>query len=138
MSNLIKPVDIEDAMRLDMTAIAVIEDIDGLTIAAPPVPTDLGADLPYVVVERLGGTRDSIVVDTHQVGIDIWANDWAEAQAAANTIVGLVSALPWLTPSEAEYLDADIIAHPYNNPDPDHPDIPRVSITAQVSTRAAD
>lgn len=132
------PIDIEDALRLDLTTAARLGGFS-FSVAAPPVPTNLGNTLPYAMVERIGGTRDEIVVDTHNVAIDVWANDWAEAQITANKLVGLLCGLPYDDGFLAhDYLSCDINAHPYNNPDPDHQDIPRVSFSAQVLVRAEE
>lgn len=134
MPNL-APIDIEDALRLDiMTAAGQ----GGFSISAPPVPINLGALLPYAVVERIGGTRDELVIDSHMVGVDVWANDWAEAQQTANAIVGYMCSLPYDDSAQHDYLSVNINALPYNNPDPDHADVPRVSFTAQVLVRATE
>lgn len=135
MSNL-KTIDIEDALRLDIMTVAEEGDFP-FVVTAPPVPTDLNSLLPCAIVERLGGTRSDIVVDSHMVGVDVWANDWAEAQENANTILGLLSGLPFRDDLKHDYLGIDINAFPYNNPDPEHQDVPRVSFTAQVLVRAA-
>lgn len=130
------PLDIEDALRSDLTIAA---NLGGFSCAfgAPPTPKDLGATLPYARIERIGGMRNSLVVDAHDVAIDVWADDWAEAQTAANKVVGLLCGLPYADDElDHDYLGVDINVLPYNNPDPDHQDIPRVSFTAEVTTRA--
>ena len=38
-------------------------------MCAPPVPEDLGATLPLAVVQRDGGTRLNIVMDSHNVTV---------------------------------------------------------------------
>ena len=129
------PVDIEDALRIDLKRAA---DLGGFSfgISAPPIPADLGNTLPYVVVERIGGMRESLVVDTHDIGIDVWADEWGEATLAANKVLGLLCGLPYSDDPQVEYLGVEINALPYNNPDPNHQDIPRVSFTAHVKARA--
>lgn len=131
----LRPIDIEDALRLDLTTAA---QLGGFSCAfgAPPTPKDLGATLPYARIERIGGTRNSLVVDEHYVAVDVWAADWAQAQQAANEVLGLLCALPYSDGLAHDYMGVDINALPYNNPDPDHQDVPRVSFTARVVARA--
>lgn len=135
MQNLM-PLDIEDALRVDLTTAA---ELGGFSCAfgAPPTPKNLGDVLPYARIERLGGRRDSLVVDLHDVAIDVWADTWAEAQEAANKVVALLCGLPYADGELAhDYLGADLNALPYNNPDPQHEDLPRVSFNATVTARA--
>lgn len=130
------PLDIEDALRIDLGTAA---GLGGFSCAfgAPPTPKDLGTTLPYARIERLGGIRNSLVVDEHDVAVDVWADDWASAQEAANKVVGLLCGLPYADDElDHDYMDAYINALPYNNPDPDHPDLPRVSFNATVTARA--
>lgn len=137
MLNLI-PLDIEDALRVDLSTAASLGGFS-ISIAAPPVPYDLGTSLPYAMVERIGGQRDDIVVDTHDVAIDVWADSWADAQLAADKLLGLLCGLPYADDElEHDYLGVQVNALPYNNPDPDHQDVPRVSFTAFVTARAVE
>ncbi len=127
-------VDIEDLLRQDIPlALSGAFSIYG---AAPPVPETLGANLPLVIPERVGGTRYSMVVDAHNVAFDVYAPTWGEAQEAAGHVVAAVSELPYRSDTVGSYRETQITTHPYNNPDPEHPDIPRVSVNAQVITRA--
>lgn len=129
-------IDIEDALRQDLPTAATL---GGFSIyaAAPPVPETLGSSLPFVIPERVGGTRDSIVIDTHNVSIDVYAKTWGKAQETANKLVGIVAELPDIDGLSADYLEADITTLPYNNPDPRHQDVPRVTFAASVICRAA-
>jgi len=131
------PLDIEDALRVDVST-AASQGGFSFSIAAPPVPANLGASLPYVLVERLGGTRDEVVIDEHIVAVDVWDKDWADAHSVANDVLGVLSALPDTDGLAHDYLEVAVNVLPYDNPDPDHQDIPRVSFTAHVSTRAEE
>lgn len=131
------PIDIEDALRVDVSTAAALGGFS-FSMAAPPTPTDLGASLPYVLVERMGGTRESLVIDEHVVAVDVWDNDWADAHKTANEVLGVMFSLPETEGLSQDYLDVAVNAFPYDNPDPDHEDIPRVSFTAHVSTRAEE
>lgn len=127
--------DIEDALRVDLPAAAERSRFS-IAAAAPPVPEDLGSELPIAIPERVGGQRYSEVLDQHSVSIDVYAATWAQAQAAANNLIGIVSALPYMDGLSAHYLETDITTLPYNNPDPRHEDIPRATFAATVICRA--
>lgn len=133
MPNLLKPRDVEGALQQDLAAILTSYDV-----IAPPLPDDFPDDgLPLVVVERLGGSRTDIVIEEHDVAFDVYADRWSSAVDAANTVVALVAALPDMSEqsSGVDWFDAQINALPYNNPDPAHPDVPRVTFSAVVTCR---
>lgn len=125
----LEPVDVEELLRLDLTT-------DECPVCAPPVPDDLGAVLPIAMVERDGGTRMSLVMDAHDVTVSVWAETWAEAMAAANAIAGAIARLPMTDGTTTQWRTADLTGLPSNAPDPAHPTIPRVQLTAQVTCRA--
>lgn len=137
MSNwVIAPLDVEDVLQQDLNTMATR---CGLScgISGTPIPQDLGKTLPYAVIYNVGGLRTSKVVDTHAVSIDVYAKRWDLAMAAANKIAGIVEELENVDGLSQDYLRTAVTALPYNNPDPDHADIPRVSFTADVVLRAA-
>ena len=125
----LEPVDVEELLRLDLTS-------DACPVCAPPVPDDLGVALPIAMVERDGGTRMNPVMDAHDVTVSVWASTWAEAMAAANALAGAIARLPMTPGTTTQWRTADITGLPSNAPDPAHPTIPRVQLTAQVTCRA--
>lgn len=125
----LEPVDVEELLRLDLTT-------DACHVCAQPVPEDLGSALPLAVVERDGGTRMNLVVDSHNVTVSVWAETWAEAMAAANALAGAIARLPMTDGTTTQWRTADLTGLPSNAPDPAHPTIPRVQLTAQVTCRA--
>lgn len=128
----LKTRDVEDAIRQDLGAI-----LTDYTVIAPPIPDSLGNSLPLLVVYRLGGGRDDIVVEEHDISIDVYASRWSTAQDAANVAVAVLLGLADSVElaSGVDWLDTDINALPYNNPDPRHEDIPRVTFSAMVTCR---
>lgn len=126
--------DIEDLLRQDIPK--ALEGAFLIYGAAPPVPETIGTNLPLVIPERIGGNRSSMVIDAHSVAFDVYASTWAEAQEAAGYVVSAISELPYRSDLVGAYYQSTITTLPYNNPDPEHPDIPRVSVNAQVLTRA--
>lgn len=115
---------------------ALAEDLAALNVHATPTPSKLGADLPYCTVERTGGNRTAQVVDTHAVSFDVWAGDWGAANDAAQELFARVAALPTTPGTSVAWLAATADAMPYNNPDPDRPDLPRVTFSARLTCKA--
>ena len=133
---IIAPHDVEDVLQQDLSTLAAASGLS-YGISGTPVPSNLGNTLPYVVIYNVGGFRTSRVVDTHAVSIDVYAKRWDLAMDAACKMAGLVENLEDSTGLSLDYHRTAITALPYNNPDPDHADIPRVSFTADVVLRAA-
>lgn len=126
----LEPVDVEDMLRRDLSS-------EAFPVAAPPVPGDLGDSLPFAMVERDGGVRMNLVMDSHNVTVSVWARTWSDAMAAANRIAGAVARLPMTAGASTQWRTADVTGLPSNAPDPAHPTIPRVQFTATVTCRAA-
>lgn len=124
------PLDVEDLLARDLAG-------NGAAVTPPPVPGDLGAELPFAVVERQGGARVNPVLDSHDVTISVWAGTWAAAMSAANALAGAVCRLPAEPDTSAQWRTADLTGLPFNAPDANHQDIPRVQLTATVTCRCA-
>ncbi len=124
-------IDIEDAMQ---------EVFNGLGIAscAPPVPSDIGSTLPHVMPWALGsGYRMNLVQDLFSLSIDVRAETHEEAARLAGTVCGIVRALKGRMVGGVQCYGGEIDREPYPNPDPEHPNIPRYTVGAQVVCRAA-
>lgn len=126
------PVDVEDALRRDLSAAC------GADVFAPPVPPDLARRAPCAMVARDGGTRMSLVMDSHDVTVSAWAGTWADAMRLANALAGAFSRLPDMEGSSVQWRTAQVTALPFNAPDPAHLDLPRVQFTGYATCRAHD
>lgn len=129
MATALEPVDVEELLRLDLST-------DACPVFAPPVPDSLGSALPCAMVERDGGQRMNPVMDEHAVTVSVWAPTWADAMREADRIAGAVARLPMTPGAQTQWRTADITGLPSSAPDPAHPTIPRVQLTASVTCRA--
>ena len=106
-------------------------------ISGTPIPADLGKTLPYAVIYSVGGFKTSKVVDTHTVSIDVYDERWDLAMAAASKLSGIVEFLVDTDGLSVDYHSTATTSLPYNNPDPRHSDLPRVTFTADVVLKSA-
>jgi len=109
---------------------------EAIGVSATPVPANLGETLPYTCVFTTGGTRSDIICDMHSMDLDTWDETWAKAMARACELVGLLTGLEGSTVNGVSYARVLITGLPYANPDPDRPDLARVTFSAQVITHA--
>ena len=121
---VVSPIDVEDALRIDLAAID-----GGFRFFAPPIPPDLRAG--DVLIERVGGARASGASHEHDVSIDCYADDDADAVAMANAVQGYVVSLP-LRDTSTQYSNANANA-PYVNHDPRAPQLARQTFRATVT-----
>lgn len=140
MMQLVSPIDIEDALRIDLTTLYESLSIDDVTFSAPPVEPTLG-ELPatgvVVCFRRVGGTRDDLVVDTHAVSVDVYATTWADAIDEANRLAGVIAQLPYQANTRIRYQAVDIATAPYELPDTSNPVMPRIRMLINIITKAA-
>lgn len=126
---LVKPIDIEDALRTDIGAVK-----EAWKCFAPPAPDNLAAS--SLMVTSLGGAPATEVSNDHDVSIDVWASTIEDAMDMANDAAGIVATLPLRAfASGNHYLTAEINALPYINPDPNRPLLPRATFRATVGIR---
>lgn len=130
---LVQPVDIEDALRLDIDEAQ--PDLEpGWTCFAPPARDDLHPGC--LMVTSVGGAPATAVSNDHDVSVDVWAETDAAAMEMANTAAGIVASLPFKALSSGrQYATAEINALPYINPDPNRPLLPRATFRATVGIR---
>lgn len=83
---LIEPIDIEDALRIDLGANLPYR------VMAQPIPPDLMAG--DVIVYSLGGQKTSEVTNSYDVSIDCYAADEAAAVLMANEVYSVFNSLP--------------------------------------------
>jgi hypothetical protein len=136
---ILVPVDIEDALRVDLADLYERLGITGVDFSAMPVPATLG-DLPatrtLVTIRRVGGSRTSLVVDTHAVSLDVYAGTWAESIAEANRLAGVLCSLPRVDDLSITYHEVEITNQPVELPDTTDPVLPRVRLSASVSVKS--
>lgn len=123
-----RPIDVEAAV----VAFAASKSLD---MAAYPVPRNLGVRTPFTVIQRTGGATASKVLDAHDVSFDCYAQRWDEAMDAASDVCGLVHALEGLDVGGAYCFRSQLRTLPYNNPDPNRPDLARVTLSAVLTFR---
>lgn len=121
---VVYPIDIEDALRTDLAALE-----SGFRFFAPPIPPDLQAG--DVLITRVGGARVSGASHDHDVSIDCYGADDADAVYMANGVHGLVVSLP-LRATQTQYSDASANL-PYQNHDPRAPQLARQTFRATLT-----
>lgn len=119
--------DIETALYNKLTA-------DHYSASAHAVPHTLGNSLPHVHVVRTGGETSSMIIESHRVDFDVYASDPAEAMKEASNLCAWVRELSGEDVGTICYA-ASVTTLPYNNPDPNHPTISRVTFKTQILTR---
>ena len=109
---------------------------------APPLPEDFATSLPCALFTRVGGTIEGRVLSTHNVSVDVYAETWEQAQLAGAWLGAHIDSLGGQMIGYGE--DDDRIEvpvytascqAPYNNPDPKHPNVCRVTFLATLATR---
>lgn len=123
MGNTATPVDVEQVLA---------DALDG--VFAPPVPSDM--EPPYSMVVSTGGVRRSRVIDTRYVDVDTWADSKGEAMAVALALVPKAEALAGSTVDGATVMSVGVTSLPYDNPDPDRPDLARATAGYEITTKA--
>lgn len=123
-----RPIDVEAAI-VDFASSL------GLRIAAYPVPRNLGSSLPFTVIQRTGGSTASKVLDSHDVSLDCYAARWDEAMEAASDVCGMIHEMDGYEVGGAYCYKTQLRTLPYNNPDPNRPDLARVTFSAVVTFR---
>lgn len=105
--------------------------------SAHNLPATLGADLPHVHVVRTGGYTSDRVIESNNIDFDVYAADTTDAMAAAVTLCGWVRDLEGDDIGSPVY-SSEVSTLPYNNPDPRHPNIARVTFKAMILTRTVE
>lgn len=117
------PIDIEDALRVDLAAIW-----QSGRVFAPPLPPDLKSG--DVLITRVGGARVCPASCEYDVSVDCYADNDADAVELANTISGLLTSLP-LRSTTTQFSNANSNL-PYSNYDPRAPQLARQTFRATV------
>lgn len=120
---VVYPIDIEDALRIDLAAL-----MGGVRFFAPPIPPDLSAN--DVMIESVGGARVCPASHEYDVSVDCYADDDASAMALANSVQGVLTSLP-LRDTATQYSDANANT-PYANFDMRAQQLSRYTFRATV------
>lgn len=109
----------------------------GYSASAHTIPAALGNTLPHIHVTRTGGFTSSRVMEFNQVDFDVYAATQGDAMAAASVLCGWVRDLEGTSVGSPCY-SAEVTTLPYNNPDPRHPNLGRVTLKAQIINRSME
>ena len=125
-----------DCYTIDIEA-AVVDALaaDDYTASAPPVTADLGAGC--IFVHRVGGSRQSYVIDAHSLSIDCYESTDSKACALANELTGWLGDLEGQQIGGVPVYQVRITTLPYENQDPMNRHLFRYTFAAQVLTRVA-
>lgn len=123
-----KPIDVEAAVVASAAGYS-------LDMAAYPVPRELGRRMPLTVLQRTGGSTASKVLDAHDISFDCYAVRWDEAMELANDVCGFIHSLEGQNVGGIMCHRSQLRTLPYNNPDPNRPDLARVTLSAVLTLR---
>lgn len=124
---MLEPCDIENEVAIALSEV--------VSCSATPLPRDFARSLPYCLITQTGGRTQDRVLDTFGLSLDIYAPLWSQAKATANQIVAYLRTLEGTVQNDITWYGVDIESLPYNNPDPNHEDIPRCTIYMTLSIR---
>lgn len=131
---IVAPIDIEDALRIDVGAIMRSRGCDAL-FCAPPAPDHLRPDT--VCFTSLGGSVQSEAGNDHGISVDCWASTDAAALRLCNSVCGIVTALPLFEVETGTHYTSSDVGMPYLNPDPQRPNLPRATFNCNIGARGA-
>lgn len=123
------PVDVCDACRKWLVS-------HGIDACCDPLPADLGARLPLVQVQPLGGQRSGVVVDHFGIRLYAHADSHEDAIALASRAAGVIEGMAGQVVDGTQCYGVSITALPYAAFDPAHEDIARACTTGTVVMRA--
>ena len=134
------PIDAENALREDLTA---IQGDNAIPVSAS-WPHDVESRLPWARVHRYGGRRISEVVDEHDLNVEVLADNDAEAMEYSNMLLAYCRALMDKdytdNPSGAEWLEVEESSFPVLSIDSTQPALSHTDffITATCRARAIE
>lgn len=135
MGNLVRTVDAADRLRLDLDALSDEAGVR-LNVGCSPLREDFDRMLPFAWIRMLGGDRHGIVVDSATLSVDVYAATWKQAMDAALDAHMLTARLPYDQDALTDWKAVSALSLPYENPDPDHPSIPRCSFSLTAVVKA--
>ena len=125
---IVTPIDVENALAAELAARLTCG------VHAAPAPDNIGAGT--VVVQTLGGTRQTPVSDLYDVVAYCYADTYGAALALGIEVSGAIRAIQASGPTVAgvEWTTTDANA-PYDDPDPDRTTLRRSTVRATVAAR---
>ncbi|KAA8832613.1 hypothetical protein [Bifidobacterium tissieri] len=135
MVQLIRTIDIPDRLRLDVLATARERGYQ-LAASCTPLPEAFTDNLPFAWFRMLGGTRSDVVLDSATISVGVYGVSWANAVDTASLVHAIVMRLPFDPDRLTDWKQTTALSLPYEDPDPDHPTVPRVSFTCTVSVKS--
>lgn len=136
---MVYPIDIEDALRIDLTHLYEVLGITDTHFSAAPLPatiSEIPQEYDEVLITHVGGNRNSLVLDTFSVSIDTYSGTWDKAISAANRVASLITNLPYLNDTVVQYHSVNIATLPYELPDAIDPIWPRVRMLITLVIKA--
>lgn len=116
------------------TALYDLLSASGYSASAHAIPSTLGESLPHIHVTRTGGFTSDLVLETHRIDFDVYADDPADAMMYASNLCGWVRELAGEEAGSTCY-QSEITTLPYHNPDPRHSTLARATFKAEILTR---
>ncbi|KAA8831470.1 hypothetical protein EMO89_01675 [Bifidobacterium tissieri] len=135
MGQLITSPDVCERLRLDLLGSARLMGVQ-LDAACTPLPQDMPTRLPFAWIRALGGTRRDLVIDETMITVGVYAATWATALDAARVAHAILLRLPYEHDALTSWKRIDALNLPYEDPDPDRPDLARISFTLTVTCKA--
>ena len=131
---LMTMIDVADRLRLDLSGV----EADGLPVhvVCTPLPSSFQDRLPCCWIRMLGGSRGSVVIDTATLTLHAYASTWLQACNAASLLHARCMQLPFDPDSQTDWKAVDTVSLPYEDPDPDHPSVPRYSFSIGMTVKA--
>lgn len=127
-------IDVADRLRLDLSGL----EADGfpVSVVCTPLPNSVQERLPCCWIRMLGGTRGSVVIDEATLTLHAYAATWPQACDVASLLHARCMQLPYDPDAQTDWKAVNTIGLPYEDPDPDHPSIPRYSFSIGVTVKA--
>lgn len=126
---IVIPIDVESALADELAA-----RITAASVSAAPAPDNVGAGA--IVVQALGGTRQTAVSDLFDVVAYCYADTYGDSMRLGMDTCGAIRAIQLNGPLVAgvEWTTTDANP-PYEDPDPDRPTLRRATVRAVVAAR---
>lgn len=123
------PIDVADAVRTWLGD-------HGVSACAEPLPRDIADSLPVTLVQPIGGMRSARILDRFAVRLYTWAATYEEAVTECGRAMATLEAAEGGLIGGVPCYRVAPTALPYPAHDPQHPDLPRAAVTADVYARA--
>lgn len=138
---LVQPVDVEEVLREDVSAIYDAYHLSGRHFSAGQLPPDLGhlpaGGLAEINFKRSGGSRRDLVADTHGIVVDLYTTNWSDANYEGQLLVSFLAQLPYRDDTRVQYRSVNISTLPYALSDTGNAVLCRTRMLIEVSLKAS-